>query len=381
MHATAEADHAMSADLSSDDEGDVPPLLSAPPTPATAPTPAPKKAVQAAMTPSANHPHKAGDLVTVVGLVSKPELNGREARVTEYHEAKGRFAVELVDRGTLLSLKAANLRPRPPAKEPSGGIKKGFLDGGDGSGSGGGGGASAKTPAAAERDGLTMLRKAEGADPLKLPDVQRSMDEQAANASAARVGGGGAPEWVTPALLQKIAGDPLLRKAFTDPQCGAAMAALQQDPKKAMETYGDVPEMKEFLMKFMGLMGEHFTKLGELGAAAGGVAGAAPGAAPGVAPGAAPSVNAIARPKQPKQPLVQPVQAAEPLSEEEQRVQDAMRDPEVVAILKDSEVQTVLQKLQMGRAHEVEGCMSRPDMVRKLQRLSQAGLIGMHWER
>ena len=46
------------------------------------------------------------------------------------------------------------------------------------------------------------------------------------------MGGGGAPEWVTPALLQQIASDPLLRKAFTDPKCAAAMAALQQDPKK-----------------------------------------------------------------------------------------------------------------------------------------------------
>ena len=58
-----------------------------------------------------------------------------------------------------------------------------------------------------------------------------------------------------------------------------------------------------------------------------------------------------------------------------------MSSTQVVAILKDAEVQTVLQKLQMGKAHEVERCMTRPDMVRKLQKLSQAGLIGMHWER
>ena len=30
-----------------------------------------------------------------------------------------------------------------------------------------------------------------------------------------------------------------------------------------METYKDVPEMKEFLVKFMGLMGEHFTALAD----------------------------------------------------------------------------------------------------------------------
>ena len=44
-------------------------------------------------------------------------------------------------------------------------------------------------------------------------------------------------------------------------------------------------------------------------------------------------------------------------------------------------MQAILQKLQMGRAHEVSREMTRPDMVRKLQKLSQAGLIGMHWER
>ena len=52
-------------------------------------------------------------------------------------------------------------------------MKKGFLGGG-------GGGASTKKAAAAERPDLTVVRKAEGADPLRLADVQRSMDAQAA---------------------------------------------------------------------------------------------------------------------------------------------------------------------------------------------------------
>ena len=203
-------------------------------------------------------------------------------------------------------LQRATSRPAPgkgPRRpEEAGGIKKGFLGGGGGGG--GGGGAFTKRAAATERPDLTVVRKAEGADPLMLPDVQKSMDEQAANSSAAKVGGGGAPEWVTPALLQQIATDPLLRKAFTDPKrcsmlktvaesfgqcalqlgtpaldqgraasilgqigqlanvpagrpnlpcfpyrCGAAMAALQQDPKKAMETYADVPEMRPYTVQ------------------------------------------------------------------------------------------------------------------------------------
>ena len=108
----------------SDDEGDVPPLLNAPPTPTKQPVSAPKKAAQPAVTPpAADRPHKAGDLVMLDGLVSKPELNGREARITGYDEAKARFAVELLDSGTRLSLKGANLlASRSPAsllKAPS----------------------------------------------------------------------------------------------------------------------------------------------------------------------------------------------------------------------------------------------------------------------
>lgn len=98
-------------------------------------------------------------------------------------------------------------------------MKKGFL--------GGGGGASTKKAAAAERPDLTVVRKAEGADPLRLADVQKSMDEQAASSSAAKVGG--APEWVTPALLQQIASDPLLRKAFTDPKRGAMLRSCRRE--------------------------------------------------------------------------------------------------------------------------------------------------------
>ena len=123
--------------------------------------------------------------------------------------------------------------PRRP--EEAGGIKKGFLDGG------GGGGAS-KRAAAAERPDLTVVRKAEGADPLMLPDVQKSMDEQAANSSAAKVGGGGAPEWVTPALLQQIAADPLLRKAFTDPKRGAMLRSGRREASASTlpRRYGEI---------------------------------------------------------------------------------------------------------------------------------------------
>ena len=54
-----------------------------------------------------------------------------------------------------------------------------------------------------------------------------------------------------------------------------------------------------------------------------------------------------------------------------------MSDPEIAAILREPAVQAVLDKLQQGRAVEVEAQMRRPEMMAKLRRLAQAGLIGM----
>jgi outer membrane biosynthesis protein TonB len=180
----------------------------------------------------------------------------------EDHSARGRFC------GGATRRPAPGKGPRRP--EEAGAVKKGFLGGG------GGGGASTKKAAAAERPDLTVVRKAEGADPLRLADVQRSMDEQAASSSAkpkpkpkpkpqpkpkpnpnpnpkpnpnqaasssaAKVGGGGAPEWVTPALLQQIAADPLLRKAFTDPKRGAMLRSGRREASASTlpRRYGEI---------------------------------------------------------------------------------------------------------------------------------------------
>ena len=53
----------------------------------------------------------------------------------------------------------------------------------------------------------------------------------------------------------------------------------------------------------------------------------------------------------------------------------------MAAILQDPEVQALIRKLQEGQSAELERASQRPDMVVKLRKLSQAGLIGMHWER
>jgi len=169
-----------------------------------------------------------------------------------------------------------------------------------------------------------------------------------AEAEAAAGGAVAGASWVTPELLAKVAADPLLRKAFTDARCAEAMEALQTDPKAAMERYGHVEEKSDFLQAFLKLMGEHFSALGEEGAAR----------------------EAAIRPAA--------VETAEERSARE-AADKALRDPEVVAILQEPRMQALLQRLHEGRSLEVEAEMRAPDTMRKLRRLAEAGLIGMHF--
>ena len=54
----------------------------------------------------------------VQNLKSKPEFNGREGRVLEYDEARGRYSVRLLQSGTMaartLQIKPENLADAPP---------------------------------------------------------------------------------------------------------------------------------------------------------------------------------------------------------------------------------------------------------------------------
>ena len=48
----------------------------------------------------------------------------------------------------------------------------------------------------------------------------------------------------------------------------------------------------------------------------------------------------------------------------------------------DADDQQLLQNMQNGQSFELEQAMRNdPDVVKKLERLKQAGLIGMEWKR
>ena len=61
--------------------------------------------------------------------------------------------------------------------------------------------------------------------------------------------------------------------------------------------------------------------------------------------------------------------------------QKAMEDPEVRKIIAEPQIQQLLQNMQLGKPFELEREARRdPSLVMKLKKLSQAGLIGMHFE-
>ena len=77
---------------------------------------------------------------------------------------------------------------------------------------------------------------------------------------------------------------------------------------------------------------------------------------------------------------------SEKLTPEQQKAQDvaqkAMQDPEVRAIVQDPKIQNILGAMQTGKSFELEIAMKNdPDVVKKLRKLSEAGLINMQWER
>lgn len=252
--------------------------------------------------------------------------------------------------------------PKPGANlKPSSGLKKGFLSGGSSSrpnkaAAAGSGSKATSKPSGGGGGGLTELKADATAKAarLQLPEVQSAI--AAEQAEAAKLGGG-KESWMTPELLQKIAANPLLRKAFTDQRCQGAMAEMQKDPQAAILKYGDQPEMRDFLQAFMKLMGEHFTSLAEKQEAEKAQAAEAQQAA----------AKANMSPEQRKA---------------QQAADKAMADPEVRAILEDPKIMAILQQMGSGQPLEMERAVrSDPSMVAKLRKLSQVGLINMQWER
>ena len=249
--------------------------------------------------------------------------------------------------------------PKPGANlKPSSGLKKGFLSGGGGSSRPNKASSSSTSSGGSSSGGggeVPMVRADADAKAkrLQLPEVQQKIEAE--KAEAAKLGANGKNAWMTPELMAKIAANPLLRKGFTDPRCQQAMSEMQTNPTEAMQKYGGNPEMRNFLQAFMKLMGEHFTALAD-------------------------KEDEEKKKQQEAQAMMQP--ALTPEQKKAQEVaQQAMADPEVRAIVAEPKIQELLANMQSGKPFELEHAMrTDPDVVRKLRKLSQAGLLNMEWK-
>ena len=70
-------------------------------------------------------------------------------------------------------------------------------------------------------------------------------------------------DWLTPEFFMKLQSNPKLLAAFQDPKCMQAFKEMGENPKEAMQKYGNNPDFRELMMEFSGLMGNHFTEIAD----------------------------------------------------------------------------------------------------------------------
>eukprot|EP00566_Odontella_aurita_P009257 CAMPEP_0113546676 /NCGR_PEP_ID=MMETSP0015_2-20120614/11936_1 /TAXON_ID=2838 /ORGANISM="Odontella" /LENGTH=513 /DNA_ID=CAMNT_0000447153 /DNA_START=83 /DNA_END=1625 /DNA_ORIENTATION=+ /assembly_acc=CAM_ASM_000160 len=200
-----------------------------------------------------------------------------------------------------------------------------------------------------------------GRDTLRFEEVQEAMR----NSPAEKLAGG---EWVNESLMQKVAENPRLAAGLNNPKFTAALQALQKNPREAMAKFKNQPEIADFLHEFCGVMGEHFTKLGE------------------EQDQKRKSQSGNQRDVDKIGPLAQEALKKETkrqskggtLSdgmsrEERKRMDSILADEELTSILMDSDMQRVMQECALpGR---MQHFMNHPSYGQKLRRLMAAGLL------
>ena len=52
-------------------------------------------------------------------------------------------------------------------------------------------------------------------------------------------------QWMTPDLVEKIHSNPVLKQAFSDPRCAAALQEFSTNPAEASKKYAHIPGINE----------------------------------------------------------------------------------------------------------------------------------------
>ncbi|KAK7485196.1 hypothetical protein BaRGS_00023606 [Batillaria attramentaria] len=195
--------------------------------------------------------------------------NGSEISKTSHHTKAASSSPKQPQTDNTAKLDASKKSTTPQAKQKSdfAGMKKGFLFG------------SPKANSSSNSKSQTSETKPERSKPsdasgqstesipfikpkseekdssLKLTEVQEAMESASGLLKD--------KEWVTDDLLQKVQNNEVLAQRMKDPRFMQAIAEFQTNPQTAMAKYQSNPEVQRFLKEFCGILGEHFTTLGD----------------------------------------------------------------------------------------------------------------------
>lgn len=172
-------------------------------------------------------------------------------------------------------------------------------------------------------------------------------------------------EWITPDLTQKIASNEKLTRAMADPRFDAALKMMSKDPKRAMALLESEPWLREAFVELSGLMGGHFSALGEQQQQA--------------AAGATPTPEAV--PEAEMGPMAQDAlkrhragELPKPATADEQKqVEAVLQDDEIKGILMDPAMQNLMRACSDPSA--LQKAMRDPQIRAKFEKLAAAGLI------
>jgi hypothetical protein len=108
-------------------------------------------------------------------------------------------------------------------------------------------------PSSSTNNSLSNTIKRNNNNPLHLPEVQSAMKLPPSS------------QWATPDLLDTIThSHPNLVHGLNDPRYTAALHDMQTKPKETLEVLQKTnPEIVNWLMEFCGVLGQHFSQLGE----------------------------------------------------------------------------------------------------------------------
>ncbi|CAH1799856.1 unnamed protein product, partial [Owenia fusiformis] len=161
-------------------------------------------------------------------------------------------------------------------------------------------------------------------------------------------------EWITQDFLQTIQSRPKLLEKLTNPVFQQAISDFQTNPEAATMKYKDNTEVFEFFKEFSGILGQHFSELGEREQSE------QPAEPPS---GADMKVHSSTNPNQ-------------ATAEDEARIQKILADPEIKGAIMDKTVQQLIYTLK-NDPHQAQVILQNatPDIQGKIKKLVDVGLL------